>query len=173
MHCSTKNCTQRSLLTALRSSCSAEPEPDTVLFWQYRPLAYLAGSCSYWLASQGREKNKNLSSIRADPKRLTSTSALVQNVEHLFLFCLQTSRCRCLLFNIQSLYCAEWFSGSSVDVYASLHRSGTSQWPHRDSEIAVIIPWLLFGCGWGKFLNVINHRWHKKKMLIKCRKISR
>lgn len=44
MQCSTKaqkNCTQLSLLPGNQSSYSAEPEPDTVLFWQRQPSAHL------------------------------------------------------------------------------------------------------------------------------------
>lgn len=44
MQCSTKaqkNCAQLSLLLGHQSSCSAEPEPDTVLFWRRLPSAHL------------------------------------------------------------------------------------------------------------------------------------
>lgn len=44
MLCSTKalkNYTELSLLPGQQSSCSTQPEPESVLFWQQQPLAHL------------------------------------------------------------------------------------------------------------------------------------
>lgn len=94
IQCSTKalkNCAQLSLLPGHQSSCSAEPEPDTVLFWQHQPSAHLTGVSSYLLIRITRRQKVHVAESELLSDRLKFLLQSEKNTE---------KKCRRLFWHI-------------------------------------------------------------------------